>query len=186
MAEIHKDMTIDEILGAYPGKSQKLAQVLTNAGLQCLGCSASTWETLEAGIFSHGLQQEDLDHVLNKLNDVLKETMDLTSITLTKKAAKKFQEIAKEDDKEGWALRFGDQAAGCSGFEYILDFSKQPKKNDAVYYSEGIEIHVDKTALSRLIGCTIDYVDGLSAGGFKISNPNARGSCGCGSSHSYG
>ena len=80
---------------------------------------------------------------------------------------------------------FGDQAAGCSGFEYVLDFSKKAKKTDVIFHSDDIEIHVDKNGLNRLIGCTIDYADGLSAGGFKISNPNAKGSCGCGKSQSY-
>lgn len=186
MNKIHKDMTIDEILGSHPHKSQKLAQTLTNAGLHCLGCSAATWETLEAGIASHDMTQEDLQDLLGKLNAVLEEPMDLETISLTEKAAEKFKEISKEDGKEGWGLRFADQAAGCSGFEYVLDFAEKGTENDKTFTSHDVKVYVDKNALGRLIGCEIDYTDSLTGGGFKISNPNAKGSCGCGSSHSYG
>ena len=65
MSVIHKEMTIDELLGSHPNRAQKLAQVLTNAGLHCIGCSAATWETIEAGIYSHGLEETDLNELLD-------------------------------------------------------------------------------------------------------------------------
>jgi iron-sulfur cluster assembly accessory protein len=182
---IHRQMTIEQILGMFPNKAQKLSQEITNAGLHCVGCHAATWETLEAGMYGHGKKDEEIERLLSRLNKLLKEPdSDPDTITLTKKAAEKFIQFAKEDGKEGWAIRFGDRMGGCSGFEYILDFSDKAEADDEIFESEGIKIHVNKGSAKRLRGAEIDYVDGLTAG-FKITNRNARSSCGCGHSHNY-
>lgn len=183
--EIHAQMTIDEILGSHPGKAQRIAQELTNAGLHCVGCGAATWETLEAGMFSHGKTAEQLEQMVIKLNAILMEADDLTTITVTKKAAEKFREILEEEGKAGWGMRFAEKMAGCSGFEYVLDFSEKASEQDETFTSEGVEVHVEKAMVSRLLGSTIDYVEGLQNAGFKITNPNVRSACGCGSSHGY-
>lgn len=182
---ITKDMTIEEILGKFPQKSQKLAQEMSRAGLHCVGCQASTWETLEAGVLGHGFSEGDLMDLLGKLNAILAQKTDLSTIALTPRAADKYREILHEEGKDGWGLRFSDKAGGCSGFEYVLDYSQSPEKEDQVFISEGIEIHVHQNRVERLLGSEIDYVDGLHGAGFKITNPNARGSCGCGKSQSY-
>lgn len=183
---ITKDMTIEEIFEAYPERGEEIAHTLTRFGLHCLGCSAAAWETLEAGIFGHGMDEDILEEMLEELNNVVAKPFDTTTITLTRAAADKFRALGKAEGKEGFALRFGDQAAGCSGFEYLLDFSQAAGPNDVIFESEGIEIHVDKEILPRLLGAQIDYLDGLNTSGFKVSNPNSRTSCSCGSSHSYG
>lgn len=178
-------MTIEEILTAFPQRSQRLAQEMMNAGLNCVGCGAAVWETLEAGMLGHGFSDADLDKLLGKLNAILNEKIDTSTITLTKKAAEKFCEILADEGKEGWALRFGDRAGGCSGFEYVLDFSEKATSNDTVFTSNGVDVHVENSAVERLKGCVIDFVDGLQGAGFKVMNPNVKGSCGCGKSQSY-
>lgn len=183
--KITKEMTIEEILGGFPQKSQKLAQEITNAGLHCVGCQAATWETLEGGMLGHGYAQEEIDTLVNKLNAVLAQKVDANTITITTSAAEKFKAILAEEGKSGWGLRFGDKAGGCSGFEYILDYSQKAKEDDEIFQGPGVEIHVNKQMVSRLLGCEIDYIDGLNGAGFKITNPNAKGSCGCGKSQSY-
>jgi iron-sulfur cluster assembly accessory protein len=183
--KISRDMTIDEIFKKFPHKSPKLAQEMTNAGLHCVGCSASTWETLEAGMLGHGMVESDIDHLLSKLNQILSEKEDLTTITITERAARKYQEILEEEGKSGWGIRFGERAAGCSGFEYFLDYSEKAKPGDLVLESNGVEIHLHEKSKARLMGSVIDYVDGLQGSGFKITNPNVKSSCGCGNSHGY-
>jgi iron-sulfur cluster assembly protein len=185
MDQITKEMTIDEILTKFPQKGQKLAQEMKNAGLNCVGCGASVWETLEAGMLGHGFSPEALDKLLGKLNAILAEVIDATTISMTKKAAEKYLEILAEDGKEGWGLRFSDKAGGCSGFEYVLDYSEKPLPDDQVFVCEGVQIHVNQAAAARLMGSVIDFVDGLNGSGFKISNPNVKGSCSCGKSQSY-
>jgi len=178
-------MTIEDIFRKFPSKSQKLSQEVTNAGLHCVGCGAATWETLEAGMYGHGFSDEEIDRLIVRLNEIIDEPVLLNQISMTKRAAEKFKQILKEENKEGWALRFGDKPGGCGGYEYILDFSKTPNEDDEVFHSHEIEIYVNKQRVPHLIGCEIDYADGLNTSGFKITNPNAKGSCSCGSSQNY-
>lgn len=183
--KIHREMTIEDVFKKFPSKSQKLAQEMTNTGLHCVGCSASTWETIEAGMYSHGMSDEEIENLLTKLNTILEEKEDLSTITLTEKAAQKLRHIFDEEGKQGWGLRYGERAAGCSGFEYFLDYSEKAKPGDMILESQGIEIHIHQKSADRLMGSVIDYVDGLQGAGFKISNPNVKSSCGCGTSHGY-
>lgn len=184
--EINKLMTISDILGMFPNKAQRLAQEITNAGLHCVGCQAATWETLEGGMLGHGKSPAEIDHLVSRLNALLQEVSDPNTISLTEEAAKKFLEFSKLENKPGAALRFGEEMAGCSGFEYVLDFSMAPTADDAIFTSHGVDIHVNKKDLPRLIGCKIDYLTGIRDSGFKvIDNPNAKSCCGCGSSHGY-
>lgn len=183
--KIHRQMTIADILGMFPDKAQRLAQEITGAGLHCIGCNAATWETLEGGMLGHGKSQEAIDQLLVKLNALLEEKVDRSTITMTPSAAKKFLEFASMEGKQGAALRFGEEMAGCSGFEYILDFSEVAQPDDEIFTSNGIEIHVNKKSLPRLIGSKIDYYTGMRDAGFKVENPNVRSSCGCGTSHGY-
>ncbi len=166
LEKITPEMTIGEIFSKFPQKGQKLAQAMTNAGLHCSSCSAATWETLEAGMYGHGMSDADIQKLVGQLNAILEEEIDLETITITPRAAIKFREFAKDEGNENYALRFGDSAGGCGGFQYILDFSEQAAAEDAIFHSEGIEIHIKKGMLSRLIGSVIDYADGLQGAGF--------------------
>lgn len=184
-SRIHRELTIDDIFSNFPHKAQRLAQEMTNFGLHCVGCQAATWETLEAGMYGHGMSDEQIDHLVEKLNAILDEEMDLSTITITPRAAKKYLEILAEEGKQGWGLRFTEKMAGCSGFEYVLDYSEKANADDQTFESQGIEIHIQNAMVDRLMGSEIDYIDGLQNSGFKVSNPNVRSSCGCGTSHGY-
>lgn len=182
---IHAQMTISDILSMFPQRSQQLAQLITKAGLHCVGCGAAVWETLEGGMIGHGKTPDQIDALVRDLNELLAKPLELDRVSLTAKAAQKFLEIAEEDGKQGWSLRLGDKAAGCSGFEYILDFCEKPTDEDMIFEEHGIQIVLNKYAAGRLMGSEIDYVEGLYGAGFKISNPNSKSSCGCGNSHNY-
>lgn len=182
---IHEQMTISDILAMFPDKAQHLSQEITNAGLHCVGCNASKYETLEAGMMGHGKSRDEVKSLVEKLNALLSRKMDRTTITLTPSAAQKFMEFAAAEGKQGFALRFDEELAGCSGFEYVLDFSEKAEADDQVFTSQGIEIHVKKKKVNKLLGATIDYMNGIRDSGFKIINPNVASSCGCGSSHGY-
>jgi iron-sulfur cluster assembly accessory protein len=187
---IHRQMTIQEILSMFPNKAQRLSQEITNAGLHCVGCHAATWETLEAGMYGHGLPESAIEQLVGRLNALLMEQSseqqaDRKEVTLTAQAAEKFLEFAEQEGKQGYGLRFSDKADGCSGFSYELDFAEKAGPNDVTFVSQGIEIYVDKSRLERLGGSVIGYHNGLSSSGFKIDNPHVSSSCGCGSSHGY-
>ena len=85
-------------------------------------------KTLEGGMLGHGMSMEEIDNVVTMLNGVLEKTFDSKNITLTKKAADKFREILKQEDKEGYGLRVAEKAGGCGGAQYILDFLKIPSR----------------------------------------------------------
>ena len=182
---ITRDMTIEDIFSKYPQKSQRLAQEMSNAGLHCVGCQAATWETLEVGMLGHGFTEEAIQELIGRLNGILAEEIASSSITLTKRAAEWVKKLLSEEKKESWALRFADKPGRCGGFEYVLDFSEKANDDDEVFESHGVTIHVNQKGLSRLMGCQIDYQEGLTGSGFKITNPNVKGSCSCGNSQSY-
>jgi iron-sulfur cluster assembly accessory protein len=81
-----------------------------------------------------------------------------------------------------YGLRVAVRGGGCSGFEYALDFDDEPRETDYVLDYPGLRIFVDAVSARYLQGTTIDYALGMAGAGFKFQNPNAVGSCGCGSS----
>jgi iron-sulfur cluster assembly protein len=84
---------------------------------------------------------------------------------------------------EGQALRIGVKGGGCSGMSYLLAFD-EIKPSDNHYDVEGEKIIMDKSHLMYVIGMQVDFGDGLNARGFTFTNPNAKETCGCGTSFS--
>jgi iron-sulfur cluster insertion protein len=105
-------------------------------------------------------------------------------ITLTLKAAEKVREIRQAEDLGEQGLRVRVIGGGCSGFSYDLFFEEETGELDQVFESEGVRIYVDMMSYQYLEGTAIDYVEGLQGAGFKFINPQASGTCGCGSSFS--
>ena len=107
-----------------------------------------------------------------------------TLVSLTPTAAEKIRELMAEDpDGETSVLRVAIQGGGCSGFQYGLGFDSGPVEGDEVMELEGVQVVVDPHSAPYLKGATIDFLNGLQESGFKIDNPNAAASCGCG--HSF-
>ena len=104
------------------------------------------------------------------------------SLTLTKLAAQKVLEFMKQTGKEQGALRIGVTGGGCSGLQYQLGIEDNPKAGDKVIESNGIKIFIDLKSALYLAGTEVDYVEDLMQSGFKITNPNAKSTCGCGQS----
>jgi iron-sulfur cluster assembly accessory protein len=106
-----------------------------------------------------------------------------TPVTLTPKAAEMVK-ITREQEgiDPSHGLRIAVRGGGCSGFEYALDFEKEPRENDWTYEQSGLTIYVDAVSARYLQGTVVDYVLGMAGAGFKFINPKATGTCGCGSS----
>ena len=89
-------------------------------------------------------------------------------------------------DQEGmgddYGLRVAVRGGGCSGFEYALDFDNEQRETDELIEFDGLKIFVDPISARYLHGTMIDYLTGMMGSGFKFLNPNATGTCGCGSS----
>ena len=104
-------------------------------------------------------------------------------ISLTAKAVRMIaltREEEKLDPVSG--LRVAVRGGGCSGLEYALDFELDARETDHVIEYEGLRVFVDPVSARYLQGTQIDYTMGATGAGFKFNNPNASGSCGCGSS----
>ena len=105
-------------------------------------------------------------------------------LKLTDSAVEQVKKLLARDQRAGYGLRVGVTDGGCSGFSYKLDFDNQQKAEDMMFEFGGIPIYIDRASAPYLSGTVIDFVTGLHGGGFKFSNPNATGTCGCGTSFS--
>lgn len=107
-------------------------------------------------------------------------------LTVTPTAAVEIQKfMASEDDlPETAGLRVRVVPGGCSGFEYSLSIEEESREGDHTFEQEGVRLFVDMFSGQYLNGITIDYVSNMMGSGFNFENPNATGSCGCGSSFS--
>ena len=105
-------------------------------------------------------------------------------LQLTENAVRKVKQLMAAEDKPDHALRVAVKGGGCSGFEYALTFEKGQRDNDEVMEYDGLKVYVDAMSKLYLDEVSIDYLDSLQEAGFKISNPNATGTCGCGHSFS--
>lgn len=103
-------------------------------------------------------------------------------IAVTQNAVKHLRELLESRGAEvGVGLRLAVQRGGCAGMEYAMKVDAAAA-DDRVFDSDGVSIIVDGASLPFLDGCRIDYVEGLNDAGFKVENPNATRSCGCGTS----
>ncbi len=106
-------------------------------------------------------------------------------VTLTAKAVEMVKEAMAREALQGFGIRIGVMGGGCAGFQYSMDFEKEARDGDLSFEQDGVRLYVDPMSSMYLQGVTIDYVVGLQGAGFKFNNPNARTTCGCGSSFSY-
>ena len=105
-------------------------------------------------------------------------------ITLTERALAEVKNILKEKNVPAeYGLRVGVQGGGCSGMSYLLGFDK-PKDSDEIFHMEGVDLIMDKKHAMYVLGMEVDFQDGLNARGFVFNNPQAKSTCGCGSSFS--
>ena len=106
-------------------------------------------------------------------------------INVTETAATKISELLTEENKDGSGLRVFVQGGGCSGFQYGLMIEENGQgAGDQVFESHGVKLFVDPISIQYLKNAEVDFVDTSTGGGFTIKNPNAKSTCGCGSSFS--
>ena len=180
---VTKDMTIGDVVAKYPS----VIEPLQSAGVHCVGCHVSYHETLEQGFKGHGMSDEEVDIVIAKLNTAVEESKHEQGkeFIITNKASEKLKEVLKENNKEGSGLRVEIVPGGCSGFQYGLELDDKTTDMDLIVEDKGVKIIISKENMQFLKMAKLDYVDSLQGGGFKISNPNAHSSCGCGQSFEH-
>lgn len=109
--------------------------------------------------------------------------MTTTDVTLSPTAAERIRAIGQAEGRPVM-LRVAVEGGGCSGFQYQFDLVEQPEPDDLTVERDGAAALVDTVSLAFLKGSVIDFVDELAGAEFRIRNPNAKSSCGCGVSFS--
>lgn len=112
------------------------------------------------------------------------ETQSVVSVTPT--AASTIRSLLEQREIPNHVLRVFVAGGGCSGLQYGMAFEENPQEHDEVVETDGVRLIIDPTSLMYLKGATIDFVESLMGGGFRIDNPNAVSSCGCGQSFRTG
>lgn len=110
----------------------------------------------------------------------------MPSVTISERAAQKGKELARSQAaamKEP-GLRVRVVGGGCSGMMYRMEFADGAGEGDETFERDGFRVYIDKKSLFFLNGSELDYKDGLTGAGFKFTNPNVKGTCGCGESFS--
>jgi iron-sulfur cluster assembly accessory protein len=113
---------------------------------------------------------------------MLADNVQTDTIFLTDTATQAVRELLDKRNLQGYALRVFVSGGGCSGFQYGMALEGNIRPTDLAWDYEGVKVVVDEISINYLRGCTVDYVDDLMGSGFKIENPNAVSTCGCGSS----
>jgi iron-sulfur cluster assembly accessory protein len=105
----------------------------------------------------------------------------MADVTVSARAARRIGEILKGEGA-GAMLRVSVEGGGCSGFQYKFDIERAKAEDDLEIAREGAVVLIDPTSLQFMAGAEIDFVDDLIGASFKVANPNATASCGCGTS----
>jgi iron-sulfur cluster insertion protein len=103
-------------------------------------------------------------------------------VHFTQAAAAKVRELIAEEGNEALKLRVYIQGGGCSGFQYGFEFDEDQAEDDMAIDTDGVTLLVDPLSLQYLLGAEVDYAENLQGARFIIRNPNAKTTCGCGSS----
>jgi iron-sulfur cluster insertion protein len=109
---------------------------------------------------------------------------DETPVLFTDAAVDAVSKALKEEGEQGDFLRVSVVGGGCSGYQYGLDFDKEERMGDVVLQHGDVKIVIDPISAGYIKGTVVDYVSGLHGTGFQFKNPNAKRTCGCGSSFS--
>jgi iron-sulfur cluster assembly accessory protein len=107
----------------------------------------------------------------------------MNSVTITERAARRIGDILSREPA-GTMLRVSVEGGGCSGFQYRFDMDRAEADDDIVIRRDGAAVLIDPVSLNYLAGSEIDFVDDLIGASFRVNNPQAKASCGCGTSFS--
>lgn len=110
--------------------------------------------------------------------------MNQIPLTFSDAAAKRLNKLLANEDNKEMKLRVYITGGGCSGFQYGFTFDDKKNEGDMVIEKQGVGLIVDPMSLQYLVGSDIDYHEGLDGSRFVVTNPNAKTTCGCGSSFS--
>jgi iron-sulfur cluster assembly protein len=180
---ITADMTISDVVVQYPAATE----VFLEYGLHCVGCHVAYWETIKQGAQGHGMTDEEIDMMIRDANAIVSsqehsvvEAGDDDPLKFTQSALQRIKQFATEQSY----FKISIEDGGCAGQHYVFAMTDTLGEDDIVLVKDGQKICIGIEDLPALKGSTIDYIDTLQESGFKVFNPQAEKTCGCGSSFS--
>jgi len=114
-------------------------------------------------------------------DDVAVQALATDGVTVTERAARRIGEILRREPS-GTMLRLSVEGGGCSGFQYRFDTDRSQEPDDVVVVRDDAALLIDPVSLAYLAGSEVDFVDDLIGASFRVNNPKAKASCGCGTS----
>lgn len=200
LTKITKHWPISKILEVLPEAVEPMLEI----GLNCIGCSASSDERLNDGMYSHGFSDSEVTDLVDTLNTLwAKEREKQTkkpehhdfTVEVIEEGNKKYHKIAGVmftdfalstlhellENFKGLQIRL--DTGGCSGYNYTYDFKNGPEPDENEFQiSEKLTIYMNNFTFNKLNGTIIDFETGLKGAGLKFINPNVKNSCHCGTS----
>jgi len=123
-------------------------------------------------------------NILSASNEEIQVSEAQSPLNFTINAALKVKTLIQEEGNPNLKLRVFVSGGGCSGFQYGFNFDEELTEGDTEVVNEGVSLLVDPMSYQYLVGATVDYIEDLQGARFLITNPNAKTTCGCGSSFS--
>lgn len=159
---ITKDMTMGEIVEKYPA----VAEVFLEYGLHCVGCHVSSFETLEEGAYSHGMDSQTIEMMIRDANAIALQPLEkkAPSLTLTPYAAQVVEQMAHKHNMYDFFLRIT-----ALNNTYTFDVVEQKKQDDILFIQHNVRIIADPKSFEVLRDKRIDYIDNLAFSGFKVT-----------------
>lgn len=111
-------------------------------------------------------------------------SIEQNTVTLTESLVKRVRALQAHENRPNLMLRVEVLGGGCSGFQYRFSFADGLETGDITFARDGVNVIIDETSLELLQGAVIDYCEDLIGASFQVKNPNAKSSCGCGTSFS--
>jgi len=181
MSEEKKKITVDINIGDLVSKYPSAAKLLLEAGVHCIGCHAAHFETLGEGLQNHGLSEEQINDLLEKMNKAANEEEKKQDEMLGKPEELLVSPRAIEELKKknigGKFVRIEVGLGGCSGFSYTLGLDDSAGESDQVIEISGVKFVVAKESWGMIAGTKLDYVE--EEQGFCFTGPDQGGCGGC-------
>ena len=150
--KITKDMVIADVVRDFPN----VVPVLFENGLHCVGCHVAAVESLEDGFKAHGLNDEDIDRVIEQMNKKVSEPVKV--ITITDDALRELKSLMISDNKENFGLRVNVHPG--EEVSYDMNFEERPTDSDEIIEENTLTVFIDKSVLDKVKGCVIDFHEG--------------------------
>ena len=176
---MHQTITGNTILGPVIKRFPSLISVLEGYNIPCQGCHSPYALPLKTA-FKKFSKKDTINEFINNLNSKIKDFSE-KEFSISPEAIDRIKYLSKKNNKQS-GLRILVKEGGCAGKEYKFEFEEKERENDTIIEENSVKVYIDNESIRFLKGSRLEFVNSLIGGGFRISNPHAKTTCGCGKS----